>query len=226
VLGGISQSLKYLCGVILFGKRTGGAGNNALSAVDTGGFCKGCFESTADDGVKSTVVRTDDADSLNLFAGSRATAAENALAVVTDDGKGGVVDLGFGLGSCKFVFVYTIFVAELLQLTSGGTGAGQTLSFVSREYELEVGLAYGSDLRSVGLDFHAFVYGIYAGCNETARTGNFNETETACADFVDVLEVAESGDVDIRISAGFKYGDAGRYRILSTVYFNIYHIHK
>ena len=97
---------------------------------------------------------------------------------------------------------------------------------MSREYEFKICLAYGSDLRSVCLDFHAFVYGIYTSSNEAACACNFNKAKTACADLVDVFEIAESRDVDIRISAGFENGNTGRYGIFSTVYFYIYHIHK
>ena len=228
MLGRIGDRVEDLLGVVLFVKSANGTCNNALTAVDTRSFSELSIEERSNLGVETTVHHADRTDTLHLIAGSNAAAAEDTLVGVTNDGNGRVVDFELFLvvAVSKLGFIAVVFLSELLEFAGGGTGAGQTLSFVSREYEFEVGLAYGSDLRSVGLDFHAFVYGIYAGCNETARTGNFNETETASADFVDVLEVAESGDVDIRISAGFKNGNAGRYGIFSTVYFYIYHIHK
>ena len=96
---------------------------------------------------------------------------------------------------------------------------------MSGKNELEVCLSCSSDLGSICLDLHTVVYGIYASCNEAARACYLNEAETASTDLVYVLEVAKSGDVDVRIFAGFKYGDTCGYGIINTVNFNIYHIH-
>ena len=77
----------------------------------------------------------------------------------------------------------------------------------------------------VCLDFHTIIDRIYTSSNHTASACYFNKAETACADFIDIFKIAECGNVNIRISAGFKNGDTCRYGIVYTINFYIYHIH-
>ena len=228
VLCGIADCVEDLLGVVLFVDRADGAGNNALTAVDAGCFSEVLFERAADLGVVTAVYSADGTDALELVAGSNAAAAEDTLVVVTNEGNGGLVkrdgDLLVGVGEA--VFVSVVVLGQLLEFAAGGTDAGETFLFVSGENQLDVGLSCSSDLGGVGLDFHAFGDGVNAGSNHAAGAGYFNKAETASADFIDVLEVAEGRDVDVCISAGFENGDARGYGIFDTVYFNIYHIHN
>ena len=101
-------------------------------------------------------------------------------------------------------FFAAVLVRELLELTVGAADAGETLLLVVRENELEVGLARGENLRGVGLYFHALVHRVDTGRDESARSGDLDKAETAGADLVDVLEVAEGRDLDAGVSRGFE----------------------
>ena len=178
MLCGIGDSVEYLLSIVSFVESANGAGNDTLTAVDTGGFSEGLFKRALDFGVETAVSYADSADTLLFVAGSYAAAAEDTLGVVSDDGNGRVVDLSlcFLRGVAEAVFVNTVFLAELLEFAGGGAYAGEALLVVSGKNELEVCLSYGSDFGSVCLNLHAFVYGIYAGSNKTSRALNFNET--------------------------------------------------
>ena len=79
------------------------------------------------------------------------------------------------------------------------------------EQKLEVHLARSCDLGRVGFDLHALGAGIYASgyhtpgsqCG-TAHFSNLNKAETASADLVDVFQIAERGNINMRCFCGFQ----------------------
>ena len=102
--------------------------------------------------------------------------------------------------------VAAVLVGELLELTGGAARAGEALSLVVGENELEVGLSRGENLGSVGENLHALVDRVDAGGHESARADDLDETDTAGADLVDVLEVAERRNFDSGVLSGFEHG--------------------
>ena len=68
------------------------------------------------------------------------------------------------------------------------------------------GLPRLSDLFGIGKYFHALVYGVNAGGDEAARALDFDHADAAGADFVDILQIAEGGDIDARDFRGFQNG--------------------
>ena len=74
--------------------------------------------------------------------------------------------------------------------------------------KLKVEFSCISNLRSVCEDFHTFVYGGYTGSYKCTSAFNFYKAETASADLVDILQIAESGNVDPGFSGGLQHGGA------------------
>ncbi len=87
MLCGIGDSVKNLLSIVSFVESANGAGNDTLTAVDTGGFSEGLFKRALDFGVETTVSYADSADTLLFVAGSYASAADDTLGVVSDDGN-------------------------------------------------------------------------------------------------------------------------------------------
>lgn len=75
MLCGIGDSVKNLLSIVSFVESANGAGNDTLTAVDTGGFSEGLFKRALDFGVETTVSYADSADTLLFVAGSYAAAA-------------------------------------------------------------------------------------------------------------------------------------------------------
>ena len=97
---------------------------------------------------------------------------------------------------------------------------------MSGENEFKVGLSGSHNLGGVRSDFHAVRYFGNASSHEASCALDFNETESASADFVDVLEIAESGNIDLRDSGSVDDLAACGNFIIATVNFYSNHIHE
>ena len=227
VLGGIVDRIPNLCGVVLFVESAYGTSNDTLTAGYAGGGSERIFVCTADDGIKATVESFDNTDALHVLTSSYATAAEDTFVVVTNEEGGAFVLYVGDVLACETVFVFNAEVAaELLQFTAAAADAGETFFFVSGENEFKVGLSGSHNLGGVRSDFHAVRYFGNASSHETSCALDFNETETASADFVDVLEIAESGNIDLRDSGSVDDLAACGNFIIATVNFYSNHIHE
>ena len=80
---------------------------------------------------------------------------------------------------------------------------------MSGKNKLKIVSAASSDLFGVCENFHALVNRVYAGGNKGTSALNLNHAHTASADFVHILEIAESGNFNSRISCRLKNRDAG-----------------
>ena len=198
VLCRVGDGVENLLRVVLLVEGADRAGDDTLTTADTAGLSELLLEEGSDVSVEAAVVRADDSDSLHILAGCDAAAAEYALVVVADEERGAFVLFIVDARAFEVAFFAAVLVRELLELTVGAADAGETLPLVVRENELEVGLACGENLRGVGLYFHALVHRVDTGRDESARSGDLDKAETAGADLVDVLEVAEGRDLDAR----------------------------
>ena len=187
MLGWICDGSPYLTGIIPFGQCAGRADCDTLSAVDTGGFCQRHIEGTADVGIKSTVIRSDDAHKLVLSADCDAAAAENTLGIVTDQMNCGCIHIRLQIKFTILIFVHTVFAAEGLQLTVCGTRTGQTVLSVVGEQQLQGGLVGTLHSRGVSENFHSLCYRVNTGGNQRAGSLHFYEAHSACADFIDIF---------------------------------------
>jgi hypothetical protein len=126
----------------------------------------------------------------------------------------------------------TVITAELLQLAVGAANAREALLIVVGKQQLQIHLSGSSDLGGVGQDGHTVGSGIYASGDHTVRTERFAsllcnlyQTETACTDLIDVLQVAKSGNINFSGSRGFEDSAALFYRVVFAVYCNSNHFH-
>ena len=182
-----------------------GAGRDALSAVDAGGLSQREIEHGTDVRVETALVRADAADALAHRTGGDTAAAEDALRIVADHMRSGVVDLEDRVLACVVVLVFdAVFLAELLELTIAGTDAGQAFFSVVGEDQLEGLFAVFDDPRGVGENFHPVAGREHAGCGEFRGAFDFDETHAAGADLVDLFEVAECRDLDGRFMGSLK----------------------
>jgi len=97
-----------------------------------------------------------------------------------------------------------------------GTDGGQQLQ---RE------LAGFLHLRCIGENFHPLVDRINAGRNQRTGALHFYNAHTASANFVDILQEAQCGDVDARIPCSLQNRRILRHREGHAVDFYIDHIH-
>ncbi len=83
MFGRIGNCLQYLCGVVLFRKRTGRADSNTLTAGNAGSGSKRLLKCTCDMSMESTFIGTNDTDGLVCTASSNTAAAKDTLVVIT-----------------------------------------------------------------------------------------------------------------------------------------------
>ena len=90
------------------------------------------------------------------------------------------------------------------------------------KHKLDVCLSCSLNLRGVRQYFHAFVCGIYACGNKSARTNNLDKAKTTCTYLIYILEVAKRRNIDPGIAARLKNRRLGRNTVVSAVDFYIY----
>ena len=213
-----------LGGVVLLGQRAHGAGIDALAAVNAVGGVNGLAESGSNLGLEATLDSADRADLLHLTAGSQAAAAQDALVGIADDGGREVVQRVLDVRAGEVVLVHAQLLGELLQLTVLAADAGEALTLVVGQDQLQHGLAGRADSGGVGLDHHALADGHHAGSGQGAGA-HVHHTHTAGADLVDVLEVAQGGNMDVGLAGSFQDGGTGRNADLHAINRNVKHIH-
>ena len=227
VLGGIVDCIPNLIGIVLFVERAYGAGNDTLTAGYAGGGSKRIFISSADNGIKTAVESFDDTDALHILTSSYATAAKDTFVVVTNEESGAFVFFVLDILACEAIFVFNTEISgKLLQFTAAAADAGETFFFMSGKDEFQVGLSGSHDLGGICSDFHSVGYFGNAGSHKASCALYFNETETASADFVDIFEVTESGNIDFRDSGSVDDLAARRNFIIAAVNFYSNHIHE
>ena len=65
---------------------------------------------------------------------------------------------------------------------------------------------------AVGVDIHTLSYGEYAGSNQAANAVHsvLNNADTASTDRIDLLQEAQSGNINIHLSGSLQNGRTGR----------------
>ena len=123
MLCGIFDCCPNFVGVIFFCECACGANSYALTAVDTCCVCQRHIKCRTDVCGKSSVVAADNAHMLVLSAHCHASAAENALGVVSYEMNRRVINVGFCGFVAVFVHIHAVFAAEFLQFAVCGTHA-------------------------------------------------------------------------------------------------------
>ena len=138
----------------------------------------------------------------------------------------GVVILECGVFACEGVLIgHAVVAAELLKLAVAAAYAGEAFLPVGGENQLKGVPAALSDLLGVGEHFHALVDGEHASRDERTGSLDLDHADTAGADLVHILEVAEGGNLDARISRRFKDRNALGYAQGHIIYLYVYHFH-
>ena len=197
MLGGIGEGLPDLLGVVPLGEGAGGAHLDALAAVHAAGVGKGHLKGAGDVGLVATHAGADDVSVLDVLADGDAAAAQDAFAVVADQMDGGLIEIRHhGLGGTELVGIGAVFLGQGLQLAVGGTDAAKAVHPVVGEHELQRHLAGSAEGGGVGLDLHPLGHLLEAGHGVGAGALHLDHAHTAGADGVNILQVAESGDMD------------------------------
>ena len=223
ILVGIGNGLGHVVDAGFLIQSAHGADSDTLTAADAGGVGQVHLEGGADVGLEAAVVGADNADALILLTGSNTATAQDALGVVADHVGSGLVDLGGVLVAGVEVLVLdTVLTAQSLQLAVAGTDAGQAGAVMIGEQQLQGLLPVGNDLGRVGENFGVVpINGIHTGSAEAAGALDFNDADTAGADRIDVLEVAEGGDGDAGHSGCFQNGSTLGNGHFNAVDFNM-----
>ena len=196
--------------------------SDALTAEST--ICLGelAVETHTHSSARSTALDVPDSKGLDLVADLNAAHALDALALLADE----VAVAGpLVLPDVLFIrFIYDVeFGSHILQMAVAGTYTSGTFPVMLRKDELHVGLAGCPDSLGIRVDDHAFCDFFGAGRDETLKVLHLYHTDAAGRDLVDVLQVAESRDLDSYGCCGFQYGEAFRDERFPSVYSQFYH---
>ena len=143
---------------------------------------------------------------LHVLADRDAATAQDALAVIADEVDGGLVKIRLhGLGRAELVGVGAVFLGQGLQFAVGGTDAAKAVHPVVGEHELQRHLAGSPQGGGVGLDLHPLGHLLEAGHGVGAGALHLDHAHTAGADGVNVLQVAEGGDMDASLLRRHQY---------------------
>ena len=153
MLGWIGKSSPNLISIIFFDKSAGRTNCNALTTGYAGNLAQIDFESSADAGIHTSVIRTYYRYVL-LAANSDTAAAEYALVVVTNEVRSACIKLIMRLISIKTALLNSVFTTKLLKLAVCGTRAGEAFLFMGREHKLKSGFSCLLYLCGIGLYFH------------------------------------------------------------------------
>ena len=123
--------------------------------------------------------------------------ALDALVVVADYIRCGIVDLILGLVVLEVIFVNAVVIRKFLQFAVVSSHAGKAFLVVRGEDQLDGGLSGRTDRSCICENLQALFYRISTSGSQTASSLDLNNTYAAGADAVDVLEVAERGDLDV-----------------------------
>ena len=225
VLGGIVKSRINVCGAVLFVQCADGTSEDTLTAVDAGAVNKTHTEDTADGGVKATLGNADSADLLNLITSRYATAAGDTFGVIANDRGRKLVDRSFGLVAVVGILVNAVFLTKLLKLTVAASYTRGAFAVVVGKNKLKIDLSCLTELFVIGPDLHTLTDGGYAGRLKCTRALDLYKAKTASADFVNVLKIAESRDIDVGFASRFENCIVGRHFNVDAVYGKINFVH-
>ena len=202
-LAAVVDCLPHIGDIVLNGDSTGGADCRALTTANALGFCQLLAETAGYECIKAAVAEVDSADVLNLGANSYALAAENALAGITNDRGGGVINRLFAVFNREANFLNTIALCVFLKLALAGLIAGSAFGSVACKQELNQRLAVLAKLCGVGLNDHA-VFGNHGAAGFDAAALIFYNTQTAAAIYGQVFAVAKVRDVDVILACNLE----------------------
>ena len=226
IFGRVRDRVPNLLGMVVLGERTGRADDDALPAGNAGGVPQPHTKRRADMGREPALVGADHADPLPFGTGGDTAAAEHAFAVVTVHMHCRMVDrIDRILPKEPVLVLDPVIGAELLKLARAGTHAGEAAFIVGGEDQLEGRPAGVDHPLGVGNNLHPLGDRVDTGGYQGFRPFHLDHTDPAGADFVDLLEIAEGGDLDAGRPRSLKDGVIFRHGQGHTVEFDIHKFH-
>ena len=205
---GVGQGGKDLFRVIPLPESAHRAVGHALAAEGAGGFVHPQALADPDGGVGPGAGDLPHPQGLNPLADGDAPQALDALGAVPEDGQGVVPGpLRGGLSKGDGLDVHVL--GELLQGAVAAAHAGDAVVHVLGEDQLHVGLAGDPHPLGVGVDHHALFHQGVAGGGQLVHPFHLHGADAAGAHLVDLPQVAEGGDADVRLPGGVQDGGAG-----------------
>jgi hypothetical protein len=172
------------------------AGMDTLPAHNTGAFKQLFTQSGYDHGLLAAVFHAQGMNSLNITAGSYATAAKDTFVRIPEKGRGGTVfaqpfDLQF-----KGIFPDTVFCRQALQFAIFVADTIQAILGMIGQDKFQDSFAGFQDPGASGFYIHSFCCRLGTGCLEQVAAGHFTDTDPAvCFDRL-VGMMAEGRDID------------------------------
>ncbi len=140
---------------------------------------------------------------LNLVTDLNAAHTLDAAAGVTNKRK---IAVGLVALNARFIFVSEDIkvIRNLLKLACSAADAGCAIAVVLAENELNVNGSCLADTRTVCENDHVILSLCVAGGNKALVAFNFNNANSAGADFVKLFKIAEGGNIDMDFSCRVK----------------------
>ena len=182
---------------LLIGKRSGGAGLDALAAEGAVGVAEVVSKFGGDLGVEPPIHHRDGVIAFLLGADADAAVAGNTVVVIAQDEGVEIVEIGGArLLALKAAVAGPVFVDEGGEFLGGKAAEGIDFGvLIFRGDHFEERLAHLLDLGWGGFDDHAVVCLCGAGGDGVADAFDLDNAETAAAEGIEAIIVAEGGDV-------------------------------
>ena len=191
MLVGIRNCIPYIVNIALLIQRAYRTCDDTLAAAYAGRRIQALVERRADAYVEASSDLADRADPLHVVTGGDAAQTLDTFVVVTYDIRSGIIDLILRLVVLEMIFVNSVVIREFLEFAVISSHAGQTFLVVRGKDQLDRGLSGCTNSSCIGENFQALFYRIGTCSCKTASSLDLDHTDTAGADAVDVLEVAE-----------------------------------
>ena len=141
---------------------------------------------------------------LEILAGAYAASAGDAFLRISDNRTGRIIDRQVTHFAFKFNFLNIQFFRQSLQFTVSVPDTSETFLLVIGQNQFQCGFSGFSDSRGGCVDFISFCYRIHTGSLERTGSFDFNNTHPACADFIDIFQIAQCRDIDAGRSGRFE----------------------
>ena len=166
-----------------------------------------------------------DAQGLDFVAHLDAAHALDALVVVVEEGEGGGPGLPQALGQLdlKGQLQNAQVVGNLLELAVAATHTGGALAVVLGQNELHVDASGAAGPGGVGMDGHALLDGVVAGGDHGPFPLHLHTAHPAGCNFIDALQVAQVGNVDVGLPGSLQNGGAFGHLGGASVNGEVYH---
>ena len=206
----VGQGVKGPLGVVPLPQAAHGAVGDALAAQGAVRVLDDPVARHVDGGPAAGARQVPNAKSLNLLAHLNAPHALDALVVVVVQGEGGGPGLPQALGQLGLVGQGedAQVVGHALQVAAAAAHAGGALAVVLGQNQLHIGAAGGPGPGGVGVDHHALPHRGVAGGDHGPLPLHLHAAHPAGGNLIEPFQIAQVGDVDVRLGGGLQDGGA------------------